>query len=77
MLADRQTYFENHHHQKKKKKKKKKKELESSVWSFIILFSSAFNSAFVTNVASFAFKSETFMRLQMSDLLTNSFCFIL
>ena len=71
MLADRKTYFENHHHHHQKKKKEKKN------LNPAFAVSSAFNSAFVTNVAIFAFKSEPFTRLQMSDLLTNSFCFIL
>ena len=33
----------------------------------------AFNSAFVANVASFAFKSELFTRLEVSDLSDNLF----
>ena len=42
----------------------------------MILFCSAFNSTFVANVKSFVFKSEFFVRLEILDLLTNSFCFI-
>ena len=33
----------------------------------------AINSAFVANVASFAFKSEFFTRLEISDVLTDLF----
>ena len=47
-----------------------------NVWSFMFLSCNAFNSAFVVNLASFVYKSEFFARLEIPDLLANSFCFI-
>ena len=71
-MVDKQTYFENHHH--------KKTFTIKITWieavSFTILSCFAFNSAFVADVATLVFKPEFFTRLQISDLLTNYFCFI-
>ena len=53
-----------------------RKWFKSNVWSFKVLSCSAFNAAFVANVANFEFKSEFFTRLEISDMLTNAFYFI-
>ena len=74
MLLDKQTYIENDHPQKWKNK------LPKTTWikrlKFTILSWLAFNSAFDANVPTFVFKLEFFTRHQISDVLTNSFCFI-
>ena len=72
MLADKQTNFENHHNQTFLPRK----QFKSYVCSFTVLSCSTFNMAFVANIASYMFNSEFFTRLEISDLLTNSFCFI-
>ena len=73
MLVDKQKYFKNHYHQKNLRHKK---QFKSNIWSCAIPSCSAFNFAFVANRASFMFKPELFTRLEISDLLTNSFCYI-
>ena len=73
MLVDKQTYFENHHHQKKFYHENN---LNQTLHVLQFYSCSAFNPAFVVNVASFVFESEFFKILEISGLLTNSFCFI-
>ena len=72
MSAEKQTNFENHHNQTFLPRK----QLKLYVCSFTILSCSAFDLAFVANLASYVFNSEFLKRSEISDLLTNSFCFI-
>ena len=48
------------------------KKLESDVFNFSVISGSAFNSAFVTNVSIYLFKSVLFINPKISDLLANS-----
>ena len=73
MLVDKQTYSENHH---QPKKIYHENNLTHAVSIFTVLSFSAFNSAFVTNILNFMFKSEFFTRSEILDLLANSFHFI-
>ena len=59
VFRDEETYYENHHHEKKLLSWK---HLKLCVCSSTIFSCYAFNSAFVANVTSFAFKSESFTR---------------
>ena len=59
-MVDKQKYFESYQHQK----------------HFWQQNCSAFNSAFVANIAILLFKSEVFINPEILDLLTKSFSFI-
>ena len=74
MLVDEQTYFENHHH---RNNYYHENGLNQSLQISQFYLGPPFDSAFVAKIVSFVFKSESFTRLQVWDLLTNFFVLLL
>ena len=74
VLVDKQRYSEKNHHQKKLYHGNNLNQvLQVSQFYLVLLL---INAAFVANVASFVFKWKFFARLEILDLLTDSFYFI-
>ena len=73
MLFDKQTNFENHHHQKYfycGNNLNQMPEISQHYHALLLVL------LLLANVARFVFMPEFFTRLDILDLLTNSFCFI-